>query len=223
MPVSHRGEPGLGLEVERKWNAKPTPVFFFSHQPWLRLAIFEGSISRHPISSKPLPLHSGSLWWLLFETWTQKMLSTSKPPLAPSFSLHLSHIISLCLCDVRMNECMWMWRERECVCVHACMREQTTREEGQRCVAPRARTWSKQSLSVCRYTNSQPVHTLHRTERGREGERDTDTERETEVWGRAAEIRKHHSVLNRGYVEVRKPQRELVLSQLSMREQVRGR
>lgn len=36
--------------------------------------------------------------------------------------------------------------------------------------------------------------------------------------GRAAEIRKHHSALNRGYVEVRKPQQALLPAHLGKRE-----
>ena len=51
-------------------------------------------------------------------------------------------------------------------------------------------------------------------------QRGGDAEWEREVWGRAVEIRKHQSVLNQGYVEVRKPQRALLLTHLDMKHQV---
>lgn len=47
--------------------------------------------------------------------------------------------------------------EPECEC-------ERSSEEG---CCLRGSTWSKRSLSVCRYTNSQAVHTRHRTERER--------------------------------------------------------
>ena len=79
--------------------------------------------------------------------------------------------------------------------------------------------------SVSSQVHKQPActHTAQNREGERGGERHRHREGDGGFWGRAAEIRKHHSVLNRGYVEVRKPQRALVLSQLSMREQVRGK
>jgi len=109
--------------------------------------------------------------------------------------------------------CLWcaQWTTGVCVCVRA----QTTREEGQPCVAPGARTWSKQSLSVRWYTNS--------TEQRESWQRDTGTEREKGGLGRAAEIREHRSVFNQGYVEVRERQRALLLAHLSLEEHVKGK
>lgn len=87
-----------------------------------------------------------------------------------------------------------------CSCVCLSMRADDKRG-GPVVRCPRAQTWSKQSLSECRYTNSQPVHTWHGSETGawhREGGS-----------GWASEIRQHHSALNQGYVGVRWLQRAL--------------
>lgn len=127
-----------------------------------------------------------------------------------SLPFSLSHII--CLSDVCENEC-----------VHAnvCVRLSTHRQPERRTVAPGVQIWSKQSLSVCRYTNSQSVHTAQNREGERVGERHQHRAGERGL-GRAAKIRKHHAVLNRGYVEVRKPQWALLLTRIPIQEQPKG-
>lgn len=137
MSVRQRGQ--TWLEAERKWDDGPAPTLL-SHQPLSRRARFEGSVSLHPIVPEHLLLHSGGLGWPLSESRTQKTLSTSKPFLCVPFSPDLSHIISVCHCDVFMNECAQMLsvyvRARAFMCVCVCARAQTTREEGQQRTAP---------------------------------------------------------------------------------------
>lgn len=144
----------------------------------------------------------------MFEIWTQKMLSTSKASLSPFFSI--SHHLPL-----------WCVREWVCACecVRASVYAQTTREED--CCPWGSDLIKAESVSL--QVHKQPVctHSAQNREGERVGERHQHRAGERGL-GRAAKIRKHHAVLNRGYVEVRKPQWALLLTRIPIQEQPKG-
>lgn len=85
------------------------------------------------------------------------------------------------------------------------------------CCPPGSDLIKAESVSLQVHKQPACTHTAQNRERESGGERHRHRQGEGGL-GRAAEIRKHHSVLNQGYVEVRKPLRALLLTHLSMKE-----
>lgn len=128
------------------------------HQPLLKCARSEGSVQCQPVFYCISPLTIWCVLMLPFESRTEKALNTSKARLSPLFLCwSISHHLTATLWSV------WM----QCVKGGA----------DRRGVAPEARPWSKQRLSVCRYTNSQAV------QRGREEPKCTNSEQHQEAEG----------------------------------------
>lgn len=101
-----------------------------------------------------------NIWTYMNRCWVHQRLCLLLIFLSLS---HLVYSISASVKCAWISVCMRMQCGCKCVCVDA----QISIEEDQ-CAALRAQTWSKQSLSVCRYTNSPNIHTHCREQRGRE-------------------------------------------------------
>lgn len=175
----------------------------FPHQPLLR---FEGSIICPPIFFEPLLLNS-----VMAAVWNMNTENVEHiKGFALSLFLYLTSSASL-MC-ARMSVCMQM-----CACV--CLRTDNPRGG----LLPLG--FRSDQSRVCQFAGTQTasLYTLCTEQRGRErvGERHQHRAGERGL-GRAAKIRKHHAVLNRGYVEVRKPQWALLLTRIPIQEQPKG-